>query len=92
VRTFIAGHEAVTSTDFASLALGVDFELFAGVPGESAAEHAARLDAAADVLADLELNDPTTALLAAELMRLAPAPLRRRVVRVHPTMRFAEVA
>nr|WP_051942591.1 hypothetical protein [Streptacidiphilus rugosus] len=73
-------------------ALGVDFELFAGVPGESAAERSARLDAAADVLADLKQDDPTAALVAVELMRTARMPLRRPANRVRSVAQFAEVA
>jgi hypothetical protein len=73
-------------------ALGVDFELFTGVPDESSAERSARLDAAVDVLADLERDDPAAALVALELMRTASLPLRRPAIRVRPAARFAEVA
>jgi len=96
VRTFVAGQEAADASEFAELALGVnlgiDVELFAGVPGESAMERAARLDAAADILADLEQEAPVLAAYAASLMRMALLPLRRPAVpSVRQTLR-TEVA
>jgi hypothetical protein len=53
MRAFVAGQHVVTAEEFAELALGIDCELFAGVPGESAEERAARIDAARDMLAEL---------------------------------------
>ncbi|MDK1473278.1 hypothetical protein QNO07_07555 [Streptomyces sp. 549] len=53
MRTFVAGQEALDACEFAELALGIDRELFLGVPGETRTERAARLDVARDVLADL---------------------------------------
>lgn len=96
MRTFVAGQEAADASEFAELALGVnlgiDVELFAGVPGESAMERAARLDAAADILADLEQEAPVLAAYAASLMRMALLPLRRPAVpSVRQTLR-TEVA
>ncbi|MGW1411962.1 hypothetical protein [Streptomyces sp. NPDC002403] len=52
MRTYIGGHQAVSSTDFVELALGTPVELWLGVDGESEMERAARLDAARDILAD----------------------------------------
>lgn len=80
MRTFVAGHEPVTATEFASLALGFDVELFAGVPGESPTERAARVDAATDLLAELERDDPIAAAYAAELLGTSPMNLRRVVI------------
>jgi hypothetical protein len=80
VRYMIAGQEAFDATEFAELALGVtgiDRELFAGVPRESAMERAARLDVAGEVLAELREEDPEAADLAAELLRTAPLPMVR---------------
>ncbi|MEU9074335.1 hypothetical protein [Kitasatospora sp. NPDC048538] len=67
--------------EFAELALGVDSELtrlFAGVPGESDAEREVRMDAAADILADLHREDLALAAYAERLLNTAPVPLRRR--------------
>jgi len=52
MRSIVAGHVAVTATDFVELALGTPVELWLGVEGESEQERAARLAAAADILAD----------------------------------------
>ncbi|WP_042365985.1 hypothetical protein [Streptacidiphilus neutrinimicus] len=80
MKTFVAGREALTATEFASLALGFDVELFAGLPGESALARAARLDAAAELLAELEREDPIAAAYAAELLGTSPLNLRRVVI------------
>ncbi|TDU05218.1 hypothetical protein EDD99_3723 [Streptomyces sp. 846.5] len=80
MRTFVAGHEALTAAEFASLALGFDVELFAGAPGESTMDKAARLDAAADLLTELEQQDPTAAAYAAHLLSTSPLNLRRIVI------------
>src|SRR4051812_10344454 len=54
MRTFVAGHEAVSDVEFAELALGIDIDLFRGpLEYETVDELAAREDAARDVLADL---------------------------------------
>lgn len=52
MRTFIAGHEPVTASEYIELALGTPLELWLGEPGETEEERAARLDAARDILAD----------------------------------------
>jgi hypothetical protein len=52
MRSIVAGHVAVTATDFVELALGTPVELWLGVEGETDEERAARLAAAADILAD----------------------------------------
>jgi hypothetical protein len=54
LRTFVAGHEALTASEFVELALGTPVELWLGAEGESESERAARLDAARDILADPE--------------------------------------
>jgi len=54
MRTFVAGQEAHTDSEFAELALGIDVDLFRGpLEPETAEERRAREDAAADILADL---------------------------------------
>ncbi|MGX4731654.1 hypothetical protein [Kitasatospora griseola] len=75
MRSIVAGQFAVGSEEFAELALGVDSELFAGVPGEGPLEYAARLDVALAVLADLDREDPVLAAFARRLMDAAPVPL-----------------
>ena len=61
-------------------ALGFDVELFAGVPGETPTERAARLDAAAELLTELEQADPIAAAYATELLGTSPMNLRRVVI------------
>ncbi|WP_370065545.1 hypothetical protein [Streptacidiphilus sp. MAP5-3] len=73
----VAGHEVYDTFEFTELALGIDRELFAGLADETDTEHAARLDAARDVLTDLTGEDPELAAYAQFLMRQAPVPLRR---------------
>ncbi|MEV6669930.1 hypothetical protein [Streptomyces sp. NPDC051162] len=68
MKTFIGGHQAVTTNDFLELTLGTPLELWLGVPGESEEERAARLDAARDILADDPRLYDTTARVAAELI------------------------
>jgi hypothetical protein len=80
LRTIVAGHAAFSGDEFAELAMGVDPELFTGHADETPGERAARLDAAADVLADLWREDPELAQYAADLLHAAdviPFPLRR---------------
>jgi hypothetical protein len=81
VRVFVSGQEAITREEFASLALGVEEELFfaelfsaARLPGEEDEAYTARLDAAADIAR----QDPTAAAYAAELLRIAPRVLSRK--------------
>ncbi|MEU0212141.1 hypothetical protein [Streptomyces canus] len=52
MRTYIGRQQAISTEDFAELALGTPVELWLGVEGESDEERAAREDAARDVLAD----------------------------------------
>ncbi|MHA5050271.1 hypothetical protein [Streptomyces sp. SD15] len=52
MRTYIGRQQAISSEDFAELALGTPVELWLGVEGESDEERAAREDAARDILAD----------------------------------------
>ncbi|MFI1353621.1 hypothetical protein ACH4TV_08560 [Streptomyces sp. NPDC020898] len=74
MRTYIGGHQAVSTTDFIELALGTPVELWLGVEGESGMERAARLDAARDILAENpELPD--------DLVRIAAG-----VVDAHPEL------
>ncbi|MER7702299.1 hypothetical protein ABTX81_05290 [Kitasatospora sp. NPDC097605] len=80
MRLIIAGQTAADDYEFAELALGVDEQLFAGVAGEDEFEREARMDAAADVLADLRREDPVLAAFAERLLRWAPVPLRRPAV------------
>ncbi|WP_370109448.1 hypothetical protein [Streptacidiphilus sp. MAP12-33] len=85
----VAGHEAASADELVALAFGIDRELFAGVPGETAMERAARLDVAAEVLASL---DPEAARFARELLRSAPAPLRRPIPVRHRVYRTGVAA
>ncbi|MFJ7082805.1 hypothetical protein ACIQU8_06150 [Streptomyces griseus] len=72
MKNIVAGREPVTATEFVELALGIDLELFTGPGVESPLERAARLDVAAEVLADLEDSDPEAAAYARSLMRTLP--------------------
>ncbi|WP_457029241.1 hypothetical protein [Kitasatospora sp. P5_F3] len=93
MRSIVAGQTAVGTEEFAELALGVDAELFAGVPGESPQERAVRLDVASAVLEDLRREDFELAAYAERLLRLAPVPLVRLTVRRRPqSFAFGEVA
>ncbi|MFB8136360.1 hypothetical protein [Streptomyces mirabilis] len=66
MRTFVAGHEALTTNDFVELALGTPVELWLGVEGETDEERAAREDAARDILADNPDLPDTVSRIAAE--------------------------
>ncbi|MER5359706.1 hypothetical protein [Streptomyces sp. NPDC002785] len=72
MKNIVAGHVAVTATEFTELALGIDLELFTGSAVESAMERAARLDVAHEVLAELRESDPETAAYAESLLRTLP--------------------
>ncbi|MFE7526163.1 hypothetical protein ACFU7Y_10615 [Kitasatospora sp. NPDC057542] len=76
MKLIVAGQDAVTPDEFAELALGVgiDAELFTGSEDETAEDRRVRLDAARDILRDL---DGPTARFASALMRTAE---RRRVL------------
>ncbi|MGG7573557.1 hypothetical protein [Streptomyces sirii] len=98
MRTFVAGQEAYSELEFAELALGIDRELFLSpFAPETADERAARLDAAADILADLrqqgERGDEIAAwdaLYADALTAVAPLRRVRRVRRSAGTGRRHE--
>jgi hypothetical protein len=72
MRFIVAGHEAVTTAEFAELAFGIDLELFTGPAVESVKERKARLDVAREVLAELRESDPEAAGYAASLLRTSP--------------------
>ncbi|WP_405944164.1 hypothetical protein [Streptomyces sp. NBC_00932] len=72
MKNIVAGHVAVTATEFTELALGIDLELFTGPAVESAMERAARLDVAHEVLVELRESDPETAAYAESLLRTLP--------------------
>ncbi|MFI9629176.1 hypothetical protein [Streptomyces sp. NPDC052042] len=72
MKNIVAGHVAVTATEFTELALGIDLELFTGPAAESAQERAARLDVAREVLAELRESAPEVATYAASLLRTLP--------------------
>ncbi|MCU7823867.1 hypothetical protein [Kitasatospora sp. DSM 101779] len=74
MRLIVAGQEAVTASEFAELAFGIDVELFTGATDETPADSAVRLDVARDVLRDLA---PEPARYAKALMRTAE---RRRAL------------
>ncbi|UUN27664.1 hypothetical protein [Streptomyces sp. FIT100] len=91
MKAIVAGHVAVTATEFVELALGTPVELWLGVEGESEEERAARLDAARDILADNpSLPDDVSRVAAEAIEAFAPelfnvTPLvRRPVVRRRP--------
>ncbi|MFJ9819300.1 hypothetical protein ACIRU3_29395 [Streptomyces sp. NPDC101151] len=52
MRTYVGRQQALSTADFAELALGTPVELWLGVEGETDEERAAREDAARDILAD----------------------------------------
>jgi hypothetical protein len=76
MKCIVAGHQALSPSEFAELALGTPVELWLGVEGESDEERAARLDAARDILTDPEYRG-----LPDDLVRLAA-----RVVEDHPEL------
>ncbi|WP_327235741.1 hypothetical protein OG349_18965 [Streptomyces sp. NBC_01317] len=85
MRSIVAGHVAVTATEFVELALGSPLDLWLGVAGESEMERAARLDAARDILADEpDLPDRVSRVAAEAIEAFAPelfnvTPLAPRV-------------
>jgi hypothetical protein len=72
MKCIVAGHEAVTATEFAELAFGIDLELFTGPAVESAEERAVRLAVAREVLAELRESDREAAAYAESLLRTSP--------------------
>ncbi|MGW7364647.1 hypothetical protein ACWGI8_14755 [Streptomyces sp. NPDC054841] len=94
MKAIVAGHVAVTATEFVELVLGTPLELWLGVEGESEEERAARLDAARDILADHpSLPDDVSRVAAEAIEAFAPelfnvTPLTRRpAVRRRPRVR-----
>lgn len=81
MKCIVAGHVAVTPTEFAELAFGIDLELFTGPGRESDLERAARLDVAREVLAELRDSDPEAAAFAESLLRMGPLISRPAVRR-----------
>ncbi|MGW1489696.1 hypothetical protein [Streptomyces sp. NPDC002402] len=73
MKNIVAGHVAVTATEFVELALGTPLDLWLGVEGESETEQAARLDAARDILAAYpELPDMVSQVAAQAIEAFAP--------------------
>lgn len=95
MRTFIGGHQVVSSTDFIELALGTPLDLWLGVEGESEMDRAARLDAARDILADNpDLPDRVSQVAAEVIEAFAPdlfnvTPLTRAAHRRRPARKGA---
>ncbi|PGH49315.1 hypothetical protein [Streptomyces sp. Ru87] len=80
MKFIVAGHSAVTATEFAELALGTPLELWLGEDNETEEERAARLDAARDILADDPgLPDRVSRVAAEAIETYAP-----HLLNVHP--------
>ncbi|MGP4004016.1 hypothetical protein [Streptomyces sp. 8N706] len=75
MKALAAAHEAMGPHVDAEQSLGIDFELFAGLPGESYPDKRARLAVAREVLADLR-DAAQSDEVAASAARLAAALLR----------------
>lgn len=69
MRTFVADQEALSVSEFAELAFGIDVELFSGVADESPEARRARLTVAHEVIVDLSESAPESAMFAKRLMR-----------------------
>ncbi|WP_221348694.1 hypothetical protein [Streptomyces beigongshangae] len=89
MKCIVAGHEAVTATEFAELAFGIDPELFTDPVGESEGDRVVRLDVAREVLAELRESDPPAAAYAETLLRTSPLRDARAVARRPRTRRTA---
>ncbi|MFB7370335.1 hypothetical protein ACFC0D_10880 [Streptomyces sp. NPDC056222] len=87
MRTYIGGHQAVSSTDFVELALGTPVELWLGVEGESEMERAARLDAARDILAENPNLPDDVSQVAAEAIEAYAPELFNVIPLVRPAVR-----
>lgn len=87
MRSIVAGHVAVTATDFVELALGTPVELWLGVEGETEEERAARLAAAADILADDPSMPDRVSRVAAEAIEAHAPHLFTVVPLARPTGR-----
>lgn len=90
MRTYIGGQQAISTEDFAELALGTPVELWLGVAGETDEERAAREDAARDILADNPNLPDDLVRVAAQVIEENPdlfdvvplvRPARRRTAR-----------
>ncbi|MFF4518174.1 hypothetical protein [Streptomyces mirabilis] len=81
MKCIVAGHEAVTASEFAELAFGIDLELFTGPAVESADERAVRLAVAREVLAELRESDREAAAYAESLLRTSPLKDARAAAR-----------
>ncbi|MFE2483287.1 hypothetical protein ACFXGR_08440 [Streptomyces mirabilis] len=81
MKCIVAGHEAVTATEFAELAFGIDPELFTGPAVESADERVVRLAVAREVLAELRESDREAAAYAESLLRTSPLKDARAAAR-----------
>ena len=86
MRSYIGGHQAVTTNDFVELALGTPVELWLGVEGESEEERAAREDAARDILADNPNFPDDLVRMAAQVIEDNP-DLFDVIAQVRPTAR-----
>ncbi|MCX5288734.1 hypothetical protein [Streptomyces sp. NBC_00183] len=90
MRTYIGRQQAISTEDFAELALGTPIELWLGVAGETDEERAAREDAARDILADNPNLPDDLVRVAAQVIEENPdlfdvvplvRPARRRTAR-----------
>jgi hypothetical protein len=95
MRTYIGRHRPVSPDDFVELALGTPVELWLGVDGETDQERAARLAAAADILADDPSLPDRVSQVAAEVIEafapelFAVVPLPSRTPRRRPRRKGA---
>jgi hypothetical protein len=87
MRTYVGGHQAVSTHDFVELALGTPPELWLGVEGETAEERAARLDAARDILAENPGLPDDVSRVAAELIEAHAPELFNVIPLARPTAR-----
>jgi len=87
MRSYIGGHQAVTTNDFIELALGTPPELWLGEEGESEEERAARLDAARDILADNPGLPDAVARIAVEVIEAHAPELFNVVPLTRPAVR-----
>ncbi|WP_328673464.1 hypothetical protein OG905_18945 [Streptomyces sp. NBC_00322] len=87
MKNIVAGHVAVTATEFVELALGTPLDLWLGVEGESEMERAARLDAARDILAAYPELPDTVSKVAAEAIEAFAPELFNVTVLPQPSLR-----
>lgn len=90
MRAYIGHQQAISTEDFAELALGTPVELWLGIEGETDEERAAREDAARDILADNPNFPDDLIRIAAQVIEENPdlfdvvplvRPVRRRTAR-----------